>query len=86
MGTTLTNGKDLHNKELTSLQTHTRVTRGKGNGNPKVWARMHGVSVFHFGGGQQVNTKWESTTAQSRANNLRITTSIAKSNQFLDGH
>ena len=33
--------------------------------------------------GQQVDTKWDSTTAQSRANYLRITTSVAKSYQIL---
>ena len=36
--------------------------------------------------GRTDTTKWESTTTQSRANNLRITTSIAKSNRFLGGH
>ena len=48
LGTMLTNGIDLQNKELISLQTHTRATRHKQNGNAKVWARMCGV---HFGGG-----------------------------------
>ena len=67
---------DVH-KELT---TDTRATRHKHNGNAKVWARMNGVSGVHFGGGGglQVNIKWETSTAQSRANNLTITTSIAK--------
>ena len=76
LGTLLTNGIDVYNKELTSLQL-TQGLQGT-NKNAKVWAG---------GWGANVNTKWESTTAQSRANYmyLRITTSIAKSNQFLDG-